>query len=574
MIYLLEKRNELDPVTLEIQWRRLVTIMDETDKTVIRTAFSTIIGESGDFACVMTDSQGRGLAQSTFSTTLFTVTLPRTVRFMLSEIPPETLEDGDVLITNDPWHGAGHLPDVCVATPVFRKGRLAAFVGTVAHLPDIGGHKGYFNAREVYEEGLQIPPVKLYRAGEPNDDVFDIISSNVRTSKVVIGDLRGIVSAGIVGKRRLLEMMDDYDLGNLSVLADNILHRSEQATRRAIEAIADGEYTAELEADGYDRPLKIRTRIAINGSEMLIDLAGSSEQFDYGAINCTLNATSGDTLIAMKSMLVPELPNNEGQFAPITVTAPEGSVFNCRYPAAVQARSVAVVHLHDAIYMALARAAPQLVHAGTGTFWAVVARGRDEAGEDFNVSLIPDGGLGACGVKDGLACIRFPGNGSMAPAEVVENRAPILIFRKELTIDSAGAGKQRGGLGQAITLRCLSSTPITMTLRPNNMMFPPPGLSSGRDGPRGAMRISGDRSYAAPVALVEGDEIEMVLPGGGGFGNPVDRNPDLVARDVSYGYVSKEAALAEYGVVVDSALRVDESSTRIERDRRRRRRGV
>ena len=240
-----------DPITLEIQWQRLVTIMDEVDATVVRTSFSTIVGESRDFACVLMDANGDSLAQSTFSTPLFCVTLPTTARHLLAQFPRETLRDGDVLITNNPWFAAGHLPDVTVVTPVFRGGKLVAFMGTVAHVSDIGGRLGYYDARDVYEEGLCIPPMKLYEAGEPNDDLFRIIANNVRISSMVIGDLRAIVGAQWLGARRLNEFMDDYALDDINVLAETIHGTSESAMRRALRKLPEGEYGYHLTADGF-----------------------------------------------------------------------------------------------------------------------------------------------------------------------------------------------------------------------------------------------------------------------------------------------------------------------------------
>jgi N-methylhydantoinase B/oxoprolinase/acetone carboxylase alpha subunit len=553
---------EIDPVNLEIQWRRLITVMDETDKTVVRTAFSTIVGESGDFACVLCDDRGWGLAQSTFSTTLFTVTTPRTVRFMLQHIPIETLVEGDVLVCNDPWHGAGHLPDTCIATPVFHKGRIIGFICTVAHLPDIGGYGGYFNAREVFEEGLQIPPMRLYKAGEPNHLLFEIIAKNVRTPDLVIGDIRGIVAAETVGKRRLAELLDDYQLSDLRTLADNIHWRSELAMREAIRAIPFGEYRYVMDADGYDKPVHIEVRVVVEDGTMVIDLAGSSPQVEVGAINCTMNATSGDVLIAMKSTLVPHVPNNEGQFRPITVTAPEGCIFNCKYPAAVQARSVAVVHLHDAIYGALAQAKQDLVHGGAGTFWSVKLLGVDANGLSYNSSLIPDGGLGASARKDGMNTIRFPGNGSMAPTEFVENKAPVLVEEKEFWTDSAGPGCFRGGLGQKMTITAQSETSVTVTLRPNNVRFAPPGMAGGRDGVLGEYSLNGGEMPLRPLALKRGERVALKLPGGGGYGDPYTRDPACVAHDVRQGYVSLEAAMRDYRVVLHAnTLEVDEVAT-------------
>lgn len=553
---------DLDPVNLEIQWRRLITVMDETDKTVVRTAFSTIVGESGDFACVLTDDRGWGLAQSTFSTTLFTVTTPRTIRFILQHSPIESLVEGDVLVCNDPWHGAGHLPDTCIATPVFHQGKVVGFVSTVAHLPDIGGHGGYFNAREVYEEGLQIPPMKLYKAGKPNDLLFEVIAKNVRTPDLVIGDIRGIVSAETVGKRRLTELLEDYHLSDLRTLADNIHWRSEQAMRDAIREIPAGTYRYAMDADGYEKPLHIEVQVVVEDGQLRIDLTGSSPQVDYGAINCTMNATSGDVLIAMKSTLVPHVPNNEGQFRPITVTAPEGCIFNCKYPAAVQARSVAVVHLHDAIYGALAQAKPDLVHGGAGTFWSIKVLGVDANGLSYNSSLIPDGGLGASAHKDGLHTIRFPGNGSMAPTEFVENKAPILVEEKGFWTDSAGPGRFRGGLGQTMTFTTQSPSTVTVTLRPNNVRHAPPGMADGCDGVRGEYSLNDGEMPLRPLRLTRGERVALKLPGGGGYGDPFTRDPAHVARDVQLGFVSLEAARRDYGVALDAhTLAVDPAAT-------------
>jgi N-methylhydantoinase B len=553
---------ELDPVNLELQWRRLITVMDETDKTVKRTAFSTIVGESGDFACILTDERGWGLAQSTFSTTLFTVTTPRTIRYMLQSYPAETLEEGDVLICNDPWWGAGHLPDVCVATPVFHRGQLVAFIGTVAHVPDIGGKPGYFNAREIFEEGLQIPPLKLHKAGRPNELLFEIIAKNVRNSDQVIGDIRGIIAAETVGNWRLIEFLNDYNLADLRTLTSNIHWRSDRAMRDAIRAIPDGVYRTAIDADGYNKPIHIEIAITIRKDEMQIDLAGSSPQVEEGAINCTLNATHGDILIAMKSTLVPKIPNNEGQFRPITVLAPEGSIFNCKYPAAVRARSVAVVHLHDAIYGALEKAKPELVHGGAGTFWAMMARGWDTDGQSFATSLIPDGGIGGSAHGDGMSTIRFPGNGSMAPVEILENKAPIRVERKEFWSDSAGAGQYRGGLGQRIEISAQSDLPVQVTLRPNNILYPPPGAAGGKDAVSGRLLVNGESPPFEPLDLQRGDSILMELPGGGGYGSPFDRDPQLVLRDVELGFVTVATAQSDYGVVFDEMITLDEEATR------------
>lgn len=540
----------LDPVKLEVYWRRLITAMDETDKTVHRTAFSTIIGESGDFACVLLTPDGMAVAQSTFSTTSFTITIPMTVRRMLAFYSLADLDDGDVLVLNDPWHGAGHLPDVTLAKPVFHGGRVVAFIATCAHLPDIGGHKGYFNASEVFEEGLRIPPSKLYVQGRENRDVFDIIAKNVRVPELVIGDLRGIASAQHVGAKRVAEFLGDYGLDGIEGIAAEIFHRSETAMRAAIEAIPDGEYHHACDADSFSGPLHIEMTIRVEGEHMSLDLTGSSPQFSFGATNNTLASTKGAIMVCLKSALTPLIPNNEGQFASIEVSAPLGSAFNAAFPAAVQARSVAKVHLTETIHLALAEVLPDRVCAGTSTFWSIHVHGR-VGGKVQKAHLIPDGGLGGRATKDGLSTIRYPGNGSVAPVEVFESRAPVLIEKKEYWTDSAGPGRFRGGLGQVLSIRALADASVT--IRPNNVQYPAPGILGGQAAVAGDYRINGVRPPLKPMEIQAGDLVEAYLPGGAGFGPVADRDPNDIERDVAYGFVSAEAARRDYGLASGGA---------------------
>lgn len=561
--------HELDPVTLEIQWRRLITIMDETDRALTRTAFSTIVGESGDFACILMDAQGRGLAQSNFSTTFFTMTLPRTTRLMLERFPPETLEDGDVLLTNDPWLVAGHLPDFQVTSPVFHEGQLIAFIGIVAHMPDIGGKPGYFNARQIYEEGLRIPPCKVYERGVPNDDVLRLIAKNVRVPDQVIGDVRGMVAAHHVGIRRLREFLRDYELMDLHSLAANLLHRSERAMRDVMASLPDGVYRHHIQAEGYSAPIDICVAITKTGEEMSLDLTGTSEQRDDGAMNCTFSATLSDIYVCLKALFLPHVPNNEGALSPFEIIIPEGSFYNCLEPSAVKAREVANVHVHDAVMGALLSIVPERVHAGAGNFWSLVFNGLDAHGNRFNSTLIVDGGLGGSDHRDGLGTVRYPGNGAAASAEVLENKTPLLLERKELATDSAGAGRHRGGMGQQVIVSSLSTTPLTVALVPNHFMFPPPGLAGGEPGTLGTYFVNDARPPLEPQYLRAGDRVIYNIPGGGGYGDPRQRPAASVAHDVAFGYVSADAAAREYGVVVDASNgQVDPTATQMRRDQR------
>lgn len=552
---------ELDSVTLEVQWRRLINLMDETDRALSRTSFSTIVGESGDFACILMDEHGHGLAQSNYSTTFFTMTLPRTTRIMLEHFPAETLEEGDVLLTNDPWLVAGHLPDFQLTSPIFYQGKLIGFIGIVAHMPDVGGKAGYFNAREIYEEGLRIPPCKVYEKGKPNEDLLRLIGANSRVPEQVIGDLRAMVAAQHVGALRMAEFMQDYQLEDLRVLASNLLYRSERAMRDVLLGVPNGVYRHTMQAEGYRAPIDLAVAITVDDDEVVLDFTGCSPQQPEGAMNCTYSATLSDVYVCLKATFLPQVPNNEGALSPFKIVVPEGSYFNCTEPSAVKAREVAVCHLHDVIFGALVQVVPERVHAGAGTFWSFVINGMDENGVRFNSTLIPDGGMGGCAEKDGLGTVRFPGNGSAAPAEVLENKVPLLVVRKELATDSAGAGTFRGGMGQQVVVQSLSKGNLTVAVVPNNWMFAPPGIHEGKSGALGTFFVNGTVPALVAQHLRPGDRVTYNIPGGGGFGNPHDRDTALVERDVRYGYVSAQQAEDLYGVVVNDEGALDLAAT-------------
>lgn len=543
----------IDPITLEIQWSRLVSIMNEMDTVMVRTSYSIIVSEGHDFGCVLLDANGYAIAQSTFSTTAFVITLPFTVRHLLEAYPPETLVEGDILMTNDPWMGTGHLYDIALVQPVFRGGRPIAYFAIAAHVADIGGRHGYLEPIDVFEEGLQLPPSKLYKAGVPNEDLFNIIRANVRVPDQVVGDLRAIVAAEHVGTRRLVEFMDDYGLPDLEDLTTEIHDRSERAMRDAIRAMPDGEWQHAINTDGYKEPTTIKARVVIRGDELSVDFDGTSPETHAGAINCALNATLGDALVALKCSFAPDIPNNEGLFRPIKITAPVGSILNCRRDLPVRARCVTSLHTHEAIYGALAPLVPELVQAGTGTFWQLVFDYIQPNGRRGNAYLIPRGGKGAVYNADGIGCIAFPTNGTITPTEIFETRVPLRILEKQFAPDSGGPGRFRGGQGQTVTIANDSDVEVMVTLRPSNCLFPPTPLEGGREGPVCTWEFNAETMYDRDLLFTmrKGDRLRIHVSGGGGFGSPLEREPEAVRRDVLEDRVTIERAAADYGVLLD-----------------------
>ncbi|MEE8556125.1 MAG: hydantoinase B/oxoprolinase family protein, partial [bacterium] len=335
-----KQRPKFDSATLEVLWTRLISIVDEAAAALVRTSFSTVVRESHDFSCVLTDGDGRSLVQATDSIPSFIGTLPRTVRHFLAEFPPGRLQPGDVLITNDPWQGTGHLPDITVAKPIFRSGRLTGFSASTAHSPDIGGKMRSPEPREVFEEGLQIPIMKLISAGRPDETLLRLLRRNVRTPELTVGDLWAQVTALDLMERRLLDLMDAYGLDSLAELAEEVQGRTERAMRAAIRELPDGSYRATMETDGLPgRPLTIALALTIAGDAVAVDFAGTSQQVDR-AINLPMCYTFAMCAYAIKCVAAPEVPNNEGALRPIRVTAPEGCLVNPTYPAAVGSRAL------------------------------------------------------------------------------------------------------------------------------------------------------------------------------------------------------------------------------------------
>ncbi len=548
------KVQTFNPVSLEIMWSRLINITEECWVTIWRTAFSTIIGEAQDFGCELLDARANSIAHSPRSMPVFNLTLPQAVKALFESFPPDELQDGDVLATNDPWICAGHLFDIAVVTPVFRANRLVGLVGSIAHCSDIGGTKDSGRAREVYEEGLQIPPLKLYRAGRLNTDLMELIRRNVRRPEMVLGDIQAQVGSNRVGAQRLLEFMDEYTLDTLEPLAHEVQRRAEVAMRDAIAAVPDGVYRSEVAFVVAGKRLRLPCRVTVERDELTVDWEGAPPELPFGGVNCTLTYAAAHTTYALKSILTPEIPSNAGCFRPLRVRAPEGSILNCRYPASVNQRTMVGWFCGPAVFRALAPVLPDRVQAYTGLPAVCAAYGRDAQGRTYNDHIMFGGGQGGGARVDGNSSVLYPTSAGNVPVEWFEQRTPLVVERKEFIPDSGGPGRHRGGLGQQMILRRLheDGLPVLAQVLPHGVDSPMDGLLGGTRANPPRYRITG-KVMAGPEGLTQltelrksSDGIMIEAAGGSGFGDPRTRPLELVQRDYDEGYVTRKG-LAAYG---------------------------
>ncbi len=545
-----------DPITLEILWRRLISIVDEADAAVARTAFSSLLRDAHDYTCMFTDRHGRELAQGTLATPGQSGAMALGIQNLVKKFPADHFNQGDVFITNDPWALAGHLNDICVFSPIFHKDKLVAFTACVLHHSDIGGRVASDN-HDVFEEGLFIPLVKLYDRGELNQAVMDMIRWNVRTPENVIGDIRSQIAANHVCAAQVQRMLTEYNLDDLDDLANEIIARSEKSMRDAIAQVPDGVYRSEgvIEQMEGQKDIVIKAAIEIKGSDISVDLAGSSPQVSWGG-NVVYNFTFAYVHMAIKSIFDPDIPNNHGSAALIRLNAPEGTVVNCRFPAAVAARMQIGHFMTEIIYRALAPALPHRVIAGSGGTPATmnVFYGAFNNGKPWHAVIIRGGGMGASSRRDGENSYIFPANGANTPVEIVESDTPLIVERREFLTDSGGAGKFRGGLGTRTVFRVpddeyAPQTPVSLGIQSGRFRLPPEGLAGGRAGSRAKFLVNGKAGN--PYGLTKlnaGDVVTMDAAGGGGYGSPKERDRDSLAEDIRMGWVSKEKAVEDYGV--------------------------
>ncbi|HUG16454.1 MAG TPA: hydantoinase B/oxoprolinase family protein [Thermomicrobiales bacterium] len=566
------QETRLDPISLEVMWNRLIAVVNEQATALMRTSFTTIVRESGDLSAGVFDLRGNMIAQAVTGTPGHINAMATCIHHFLAVYPADTLRPGDVLITNDPQKTSGHLHDFTVITPIFQGQRIAGFFGNTCHVLDIGGRGLGTDANSVFEEGLFVPITKLYDAGVANTELMKLIAANVRTPEPVLGDIHAQVAGNDVGGRRLLDFMAEFGLESLEPLADEIIERSERAMRAAIARLPDGVFEHVVYSDGYEEPVRLQARIVKRGDEMWVDWAGSSPESARG-INVVLNYTHAYTTYALKCALAPEVPNNEGSFRPVHVDAPPGCILNAQHPAPVGARHIIGHFLPGAIFGALAAALPDRVMAeGAANIWINQVSGRNDDNGIWTYVWFSAGGTGARPNKDGISATAFPSGISGVPAEVIESLSPIVMHRREYRADSGGAGTFRGGLGQVMEISVRGDRPFSLSPLFDRTRFAAQGYAGGGAGALGSIETSAGETLDRKGVrhFPAGTRVTLRLPGGGGFGPAVQRDPAAVLDDVRNELVTREAARRDYGVIIDDrARKVDAEGTEAERRGRR-----
>ncbi|WP_027285579.1 hydantoinase B/oxoprolinase family protein [Rubritepida flocculans] len=549
--------NALATIQRQIQWNRLIAVVEEQAQTMIRTAFSTTVREAGDLSAGIFDLEGRMMAQAVAGTPGHVNSMAESVGHFLAKFPAHTMRPGDHYITNDPWLGTGHLHDLTVVTPAFRNGKIVALFANTAHIIDIGGLGMGPEGRSVFEEGLYIPIVKCFDQGRPNETFFDFLRAGSRTPVELEGDVYSLCACNDAGAKRLVEMMDEYRMESLDALAAFIFEASLRATEEAIAALPRGSFAAEIRSDGYEAPVVLRATMRTEERRILVDFAGTSGLSTRG-INVPPAYCRAYSCFGIKCVVAPEIPNNWASLRPFEMIIPEGCILNAPRPYPVSVRHVIGQLLPDLMMGCLAQAVPERVNAeGSSALWNPPLRGGAQVSgqaaevEDFEIITFNSGGTGARPTKDGLSGIAFPSGVRTMPVEATENVAPVIFWRKELRPDSAGAGRTRGGFGQIMEIGAKNDAEFAVNAIFDRVANPPKGRFGGLDGAPGWVGLDDPNGTVLRTkgfqVVPKGRHLVLKLPGGGGYGDPRARDPALVARDVANGLVSEEAARRLYG---------------------------
>jgi N-methylhydantoinase B len=563
---------ELDAITLGLVRNHLSTYADEMANTVIRTAYSTIVRDAMDFSTALSDSEGQTVAQG--------LTIPfhlGSIHFALGTVIQKyqsKIFPGDVFILNDPFGGGIHTPDIFLFKPVFYENTRIGFSSVVTHHVDVGGRvpgSSACDSTEVFQEGLRIPALKLYDRGRPSEELFQIIEKNVRVPTVVLGDIRANLAGLRTGEKGLLELAERYGTRKLKAYMAELLNYTEKMFRAEIQAWPDGEYkfVDYMDEDGVTQdPVPFHVKITVKGDSLVVDFEGTSRQV-RGALNSPLPFSKSATAYAIRSVMQSDIPHTAGIFRAIEIKAPLGSILNPVMPAASSMRGVTGFRLADTVLGALAQIVPEKVPAAGegGNSLAFIGGYRDD-GEAFVMSDLIAGTWGGRPNKDENDGLTNPASVvSNIPAELMELEYPVHLEQYALVPDTGGAGKFRGGLAIVRDWR-ITCQEANVATRSDRRKYPPYGLQGGHTGAPSLFVVNPDtnptvRGTKDTFMVSKGDLIRHVQAGGGGWGDPLERDPGKVLLDVRNEKVSTQKARDLYGVVIDAArLQIDDEATR------------
>ena len=539
-------------IRYQVMWDRLTTIVEEQARTLIRTGFSVSTREAGDVSAGVFDLQGRMLAQAVTGTPGHINSMALSVGHFIEKFPIKKMKEGDVFLTNDPWKGTGHLHDIVVVTPTFKNGRVVALFACTTHVVDIGGIGMAPDGKQIYHEGLYIPLMYLFKAGQLNETLIDFVHYNCRESKQVEGDIYALANCNDVGSDRLRAMMVQYKIEDLNELAETIIESTRNAMRAAISKLPITTTTNTMKIDGYDEEIVLKAKLSVVNDNIIIDYEGSSSISDFG-INVPKCYTDAYTSFGVKCVVAPEVPNNAGSLAHIIVKAPEGCILNAPHPCAVVARSSIGHMLPDVVFGCLHKLLPGRVPAeGTSCLWNLrLGAGHGITTRDPNTKLenttftamsFHSGGAGARPNKDGLSATPFPSGVRNVPVEVLEAITPIVIWRKELRQNSGGAGQFRGGLGQRMVVGNREKAEFAIFGTFDRVKNPARGRDGGKPGATGSLTLTSGKKLKGMGRQVipMGEELIIEMPGGGGYGNPKSRDRKKIMEDIRAGLVSAD----------------------------------
>ena len=540
--------GQIAQIRNQIMWNRLIAVVEEQAQALIRTAFSPIVRECGDLSAGIFDLKGRMLAQAVTGTPGHVNSMALSVSHFIKKFPLATMQPGDIYITNDPWMGTGHLNDFVLTTPAFHRGKLIALFSCTSHLMDIGGIGFGPDGADVFMEGLYIPHLKLAEGGRMNETLMAMIRANTRLPVDTEGDVYSLAACNDVGAKRLAEMMDEFGLDSLDDLAEHVITNSRAAVEAEISRLPKGTYRNTMRIDGYDEPIDLTAAITVGDKTIHVDFTGTTGVQKRG-INVPMAYTEAYTCFGLGCVVAARIPNNAGSLAPLTVSAPPGSILNAPYPRAVASRHVIGQMLPDVVFGCLRQAVPERVPAeGTSCIWMMSLRGptatdaADKRG--FAITITSNGGTGARPMKDGLDATAYPSGVKGTPVEIAESIAPVVFWRKELRPDSGGAGRTRGGMGQVIEVESSRGLPFELLAAFDRIDHPARGRDGGENGASGVLKLKSGLKLKGKgfQTIPAGERLVLMTPGGGGVGAPAERTDEASARDLRDGLVTATAA--------------------------------